>query len=483
MLFGTKKKPRIKNSEGKSIELDENNKEFKNALDLVLNTNESLYLTGKAGSGKTTFLHFLRTMTRKQTVVLAPTGIASVNAQGQTIHSFFHIAPSIYSPDEKRMRFDTKDEKKAFFKAFPQRKDKIEMFKKLETIIIDEVSMVRCDLMDVVDTILRVYRRKNSPFGGVQMVFIGDMFQLPPVVTSNESEILRANYPTEFFFSSRAVSKLNLRYIELKKIYRQKDNDFIDILNNIRYGMVLREDIAKLNQRVNPLADGKKNNAIFLTATNREAQKINQERLDAIQEKEYTFKASIDGNVMENEYPTDETLKLKCGAQVILLRNHFEQGYFNGKSGVFVGVERDEDGEEFLLVDITDNHFGKRTVYVSRDVWQKTQYILSEEGTITEKSVGSFTQFPIKLAWAITIHKSQGMTFDNIIVDAGYAFAAGQIYVALSRCTSLEGIELLRPLNSRAVICDSRIISYTSTETPTAEIEETLNESTKSKCN
>ena len=446
------------------ITLDPENKEFQYALESVLYTHQLIYLTGKAGTGKTTFLKYLRKVANKKMVVLAPTGVAAVNAKGQTIHSFFHIPLSLYVPDDRRLH-------EGFFDTFRYRSDKIQMIKNMELLVIDEVSMVRCDLLDVVDVILRTIRKKNIPFGGIQVLLIGDTFQLPPVVKSEDQRILHQFYDSEFFFSARVMNQVKPLYIELKKVYRQKEKEFIDVLNRIRVGKQDSSDIQILNSRINtcPSLDEAKDH-IVLTTTNDAAGSENRKKLEELPTESCFFEAEIEDNFPANNYPTDEELELKVGTQVMFIKNNWLKGYFNGKIGKVA-----QFNENSIVVEVTDEHDEVNQIDVEPFTWENINYTWNEkEKRIEEKVTGTFKQYPLKLAWAITVHKSQGMTFEKVIADVGCSFTAGQVYVALSRCTSMNGLILKSRISSRAIKTDPRVIKFSENEVPETLILEEL---------
>ena len=413
------------------------NDEIKNALNLIINKNESLYITGKAGTGKSTFLKYIRATSNKNIVVLAPTGVAAIIIGGQTIHSFFRFPPKLIKTQDIR-----------------QARDSV-ILNKLDTIIIDEVSMVRADLMDGIDYSLRLNRDKlNEPFGGVQMLFFGDLFQLPPVVNDKElQDYLNAVYGAPYFFYSNVFKDMNLRLIELKKIYRQTDKNFINILNKIRENKLDDHLLSSLNAMViDSQVDYLHDEFITLTTTNKAASEINDSILNKINEKLFVFEGEVKGSFNTRECPTESKLKLKKGARVILLKNDPDKRWVNGTicNVSYVKGDRvfiDLNGQIYELIKYT---------------WEKIEYYFDrKENKIEDKVIGSFTQFPLRLAWAITIHKSQGHTFSKVFIDLGSgAFAHGQTYVALSRCKSLEGIKLKRPLFSKDVIFDRRIYEY-----------------------
>ncbi|MDD5422200.1 MAG: AAA family ATPase [Candidatus Omnitrophica bacterium] len=409
------------------------NDEFKSAFRLMEYTRECIYITGKAGTGKSTLLKYFKANTGKKIIVLAPTGVAAVNVGGQTIHSFFRMPPKIIQKDAiKRLRDRT-------------------LIENLDMVIIDEVSMVRADLMDGIDYALRLNRGKMKiPFGGVQMVFFGDLFQLSPVVEHEARELLEERYATPYFFSAKVFNDCNLRSIELSTIYRQKDSSFMELLNRIRNKEYTEEDLNILNGRVQKdAAAPKKDHTVILTTTNNLANMINQDRLSKLPGREVTYEAMKSGKFEESAYPCPTALKLKKGAQVILIRNDPNKQWVNGTLAKVVALSDDS-----IVVDINGCVCDVPIVK-----WQKIEYSYNEEeDKIEDEVVGAFAQYPIKLAWAITIHKSQGQTFDKVIIDLGRgAFTHGQLYVALSRCTSLGGILLKRPVTQSDVIFDERI--------------------------
>ena len=431
-----------------NIDLD--NPEFQDAWDVLQHTHQSVFLTGKAGTGKSTFLKYIRANTKKKTVVLAPTGIAAVNVGGQTMHSFFKIPFKPMVPDDPdyanpaRMR-----------KMLRYTKEKMKLIRELELIIIDEISMVRADIIDFVDRVLRVYSgNMREPFGGKQLLLVGDIFQLEPVVTHDTRDILRRYYRNFFFFNARAFEQINLVPIELRKIYRQSDNDFIALLDRVRVNRASAADIARLNQRCNPDYQEINNEFAITLATRRDTvDAINDEHMNALKTPEYVYEGAIEGDFPDNSLPTALNLVLKEGAQVIFIRNDKQGRWCNGTIGrvtrlnaesVYVALE---DGNEML---------------VEWEVWENMQYTYNEkEKKVEEKVLGSFSQIPIKPAWALTVHRSQGLTFNRVVIDfAGGAFTGGQTYVALSRCTSLEGITLLKPLSQRDIIVNTAIVDF-----------------------
>jgi len=411
------------------------NDEFVGTFDLLERTNESVFITGKAGTGKSTLLKYFRKNTGKNVAVLAPTGVAAVNIGGQTIHSFFRFPPRLIQKENIRKKRNNS------------------IIKKLDTVIVDEVSMVRADLMDGIDYALRVNRGEMKlPFGGVQMVFFGDLFQLAPVVNEEERGVLEQRYGTPYFFSAKVFNKFKPRYVELEKNYRHSDPKFIDLLNKIRNKTQINADLELLNERVREITPGDSKRCVMLTTTNHRANAVNEERLAGLPSKEYQYEAAISKEFNESAYPGECVLRLKKGAQIILIRNDPERRWVNGTLAQVVALSPDS-----IKVSIDG------TVHeVERSSWDKIEYRYnSDEDKIEEKTVGTFEQYPIKLAWAITIHKSQGQTFDNIVIDLGAgAFTHGQVYVGLSRCTSLKGIILKRPVNARDIIFDERVHEF-----------------------
>jgi len=446
-----------------NIELDENNIEFNYASEFVKQTNRLVYLTGKAGTGKTTFLKFLRETTNKKTVILAPTGVAAVNAGGQTIHSFFQIKPSIYHPNDKRFRQKPDrddDDQTTIYNHFKYFKERLEVIRSLELLIIDEISMVRCDLLDVVDILLRTFRKRmTEPFGGVQVVLIGDTFQLPPIATSNEWKILKPFYKSPFFFSSRVIEGNKPVYIELKIIYRQNEQEFIDLLNRIRVNQIDEGLLNILNSKLNPSFSPSVNeNYITLATHNDSVRSINLIKLNELHTEPIIFDATITGIFPEKMMPTDRQLILKEGAQVIFVKNDQSKRYFNGKIAKINKIDGDQ-----ILVELSEDHI----ITIERQEWNNIKFSWDkEEKRIKEEIIGTFIQFPLKLAWAISVHKSQGLTFEKVFADLGGAFAPGQVYVALSRCTSFNGLILKSRIERYAIKTDPEVISFAKNEIP-----------------
>ena len=422
--------------------------------ELVLYTDSHIFLTGKAGTGKTTFLKNLPLKTYKRMVVVAPTGVAAINAGGQTIHSFFQLPFGPQIPENALGKaFNAKTVAAQYQKL---NKKKINLIRSLDLLIIDEISMVRADVLDAIDAVLRRVRRSQKPFGGLQLLMIGDVHQLAPVAKAEEWEVLSPYYDTPYFFGSQVLKKAPYICVELEHIYRQHDVDFITLLNKVRNNQMDAECVRLLNSRFMPSFVPKdREGYITLTTHNYQADQINETKLSAIMEKPFAFEADIDGTFPENTYPTKEVLTLKVGAQVMFVKNdpNPEKAFYNGKIGRVVGYD---EKEGTVTVESDGEH-----IIVPRLKWQNMEYTINADNQeIEEKEIGSFTQIPLRLAWAVTIHKSQGLTFDKVIVDARQAFAHGQVYVALSRCTSLEGLVLKTRISSNALVNDFSVNQF-----------------------
>ncbi len=420
------------------------NAEFRRALSLMEETDKNVLVTGRAGTGKSTLLSYFRTQTKKQAVVLAPTGVAAVNIEGQTIHSFFHFKPSVTPASIKR-------KKKAD-------KGKPTVYNRLSTIVIDEVSMVRADLLDCIDKFLRFNGpREKEPFGGVQMIFIGDLYQLPPVVAATEREIFRNHYETPYFFSAKVFRELPVEYVELEKVYRQKDDDFVRLLNAIRNRSVTDADLARFNTRCHPAFEPPPDTFyISLTSTNDLADAVNEKRLAELPGRVWKAKGRIEGDFGKEYLPTAVELKLKKGAQIMLLNNDSYGQWINGTIGIIRRFEADETGEDVIVADLDNGD----TARISPYTWKIYRFFLKNDELRSEE-VGAFQQYPVRLAFAVTIHKSQGKTFENVFIDVGRGtFAHGQMYVALSRCTTLEGIVLKQPLRKSHILMDWRVVKF-----------------------
>ena len=423
------------------------NRELNLATDFVKYTSQNIFLTGKAGTGKTTFLRNLKEITPKRFVVVAPTGVAAINAGGVTIHSFFQMSFGPYIPGNEAQSRESQ---------FKFSKEKVKIIRSLDLLVIDEISMVRADLLDGIDAVLRRYRRNSLPFGGVQLLMIGDLHQLSPVVRDEEWNILRQFYDSYYFFSSQALKKTQLVPIELKHIYRQEDEAFIALLNHVRNNNLDLPTLQKLNSRyIEGFKPKDEEGYITLSTHNHSVDSINDTKLKELSGKLHSFKASIVDKFPEYSYPTSELLELKKGAQVMFVKNDSspEKRYFNGKIGKLVDINDDE-----LLVRCPGDD---EDIIVERETWENIKYTIDPDTKeITEDVIGKFIQFPLKLAWAITIHKSQGLTFEKAIIDANLSFAHGQVYVALSRCKSFEGMVLSSPISSQSVKTDETVSGY-----------------------
>lgn len=429
----------------------EKNSELRHAWDFVEHTSISIFLTGKAGTGKTTFLRTLKEKSSKRSIIVAPTGVAAINAGGMTIHSFFQLPLSPFVPEAN------------FKNRFDYSKEKRKIIRTLDLLIIDEISMVRSDVLDAIDSVLRRFREHEKPFGGVQLLMIGDLQQLTPVVTPEDEVILQRYYDTSYFFGSKALRSISYVTIELTHVYRQQDEEFITLLNNIREGQVSETDLKRLNERFNPNFEPEVgSDYIRLTTHNKMAESYNEVQLHNLPSKACTFIAEADGNFPEYNYPADFKLTLKRGAQVMFIRNDNNGRYYNGRIGHVTHI----DNEKILVLCPGDD----KEIEVQQETWENTKYSLNEKTKQIEAEVqGTFKQYPLRLAWAITIHKSQGLTFEHAIIDAQSSFAAGQVYVALSRCKTLEGLILASPISSSAIINDSQVTNYISHQTEEAE--------------
>ncbi len=424
-------------------------------LDLAYNyaqyTHRNIFLTGKAGTGKTTFLRNLRAHTRKRTIVVAPTGVAAINAGGVTIHSFFQLAPGLYLPGQSINREGGK-------MKYGFSKHKINILRSLDLLVIDEISMVRCDLLDAIDEVLRRYQDHFKPFGGVQLLMIGDLQQLAPVASDEEWKLLQEHgYTTPYFFGSQALQQTNYTAIELTHVFRQADQTFINLLNNVRDNHLDANTLQMLNSRYKPgFQPSDDEGYITLTTHNYQANDINAHKLLMLPTEPHIFSAVVKNDFPESSYPTDAQLTLKEGAQVMFCKNDPNHTYYNGKIGRVTRIVGDE-----VWVESPDEKGEMQDLQVVAQEWQNTKYVTNEKtGEITEEVIGTFTQIPLRSAWAITIHKSQGLTFDHCIINAGQAFSFGQVYVALSRCRTLEGLVLSTPITSHVPMSDPAIISY-----------------------
>lgn len=429
----------------------EQNPELTLAWQFIENTGTHLFLTGKAGTGKTTFLRQLKAESPKRMVVLAPTGIAAINAGGVTIHSFFQLPFAPFVPDSSF----SADGKAQYRYRFGR--DKLNIMRSIDLLVIDEISMVRADLLDAIDDVLRRFRDRNKPFGGVQLLMIGDLQQLAPVIKDEEWQMLNHYYDTPYFFSSRALKQSEYCTIELKKVYRQSDGVFLDLLNRIRENRCDEQVLQTLNRRYIPDFQARKEDGyIRLVTHNYQAQRINEHELEQLPGRSFTFRAQTEGKFPEYSYPTDQVLELKKGAQVMFVKNDSSGAhrYYNGMIGVVNDVSANG-----IEVRCKDND---ALISVQEEEWTNAKYVLDEETKeIKEDIEGTFRQFPLKLAWAITIHKSQGLTFEHALIDASSSFAHGQTYVALSRCKTLEGLVLTAPISAKAIISDQAVDTFT----------------------
>lgn len=427
------------------------NQELQNALQIIQYTNRSLFLTGKAGTGKSTFLRYIAENTKKKHVVLAPTGIAAINAGGATLHSFFKL------PFHPLLPNDTQYNARNIRGTMKYNQEKRKLLQELELIIIDEISMVRADIIDFIDKILRIYcRNMREPFGGKQILLVGDIFQLEPVVKDEERQLLQPFYPNSFFFSAHVFREIQLVSIELKKVYRQTDEHFIHLLDKIRKSETTVSDLYTLNQRVGRDIDTS-GMSITLSTRRDTVDYINQQKLEELPDETVMFEGVVTGEFPENSLPTPKELELKCGAQILFIRNDKEHRWVNGTLGIIIGFDINE-GRETIYVHTDD----EEDVIVEREVWSNVKYSFNEqEKKIEEHEIGTYTQFPLRLAWAITVHKSQGLTFKHVKIDfTGGAFAGGQTYVALSRCTSLEGISLKEPLRRSDIFVRPEVVQF-----------------------
>ena len=432
--------------------IDTDNAEFQDAFALLQYTHQSVFLTGKAGTGKSTFLRYICEHTRKKYVVLAPTGIAAINAGGSTIHSFFKMPFRPIMPDDP----DLSVQNNRIYDLLKYNKTQRRLIKEVELIIIDEISMVRADMIDFIDRVLRVFSgNMRTPFGGKQLLLVGDLYQLEPVVTADTRDILSRFYATPFFFSARVFNEISLVPIELRKTYRQTDPTFIELLDKIRCNRAGSNELAQLNSRYNASEKTQEEEFSITLATRRDqVDAINEQQLDELSGKSYTFEGEISGDFPDNSLPTPLSLELKVGAQIMFIKNDSEHRWVNGTLGIIEDIN--EEGRISILLEDGDEHV------VEPAVWENIKYNYNEkEKRIEEKVLGTYKQYPIRLAWAITVHKSQGLTFNRVIIDfTGGAFAGGQTYVALSRCTSLEGITLTRPISARDIFVNAEVVRF-----------------------
>ena len=457
--------------------LDHNNEMFQLATSLVNESNRNIFLTGKAGTGKTTFLKYIRENCVKQIAVTAPTGVAAINAGGATIHSFFQLPLSPFIPEARG--FTQNNEvvnKHSLLGRMRLNSEKRKILQQLELLIIDEISMVRCDILDAIDTVLKHFRyRHNEPFGGVQVLFIGDMFQLPPIIPDEEWKLLSPFYNSVYFFDSQVMQQFPPVHIEFSKIYRQSDETFIRLLNEVRHNHLSDEGLQLLNGRFDPWFELNNDDGyIFLTTHNYKSDNTNAEEISKLKTKLFSFKAEITGEFYEKSYPAGELLELKIGAQVMFIKNDKEKvkRYFNGKIGIVTKIEEDK-----ILVECKGE---ADEIEVHKEIWENIRYSIDKQTQqLEEEVIGKFIQYPLRLAWAITIHKSQGLTFEKAVIDAGRAFAPGQVYVALSRCTTLKGIILKSQITTSGLHSDARILEFSAKNNSEVQLQYELFQSKK----
>ena len=419
------------------------NPEFKQALEIMENSGKSVFITRRAGTGKSTLLTYFCGTTAKKTVVLAPTGVAALNVKGQTIHSFFKFRPGITPETVRKLRHGEEGKR---------------IYKELDAIVIDEISMVRADLLDCVDKFLRLNGpMENKPFGGIQMIFIGDLYQLSPVVSGSDREIFKTLYKTPYFYSAHVFDAFEMEFVELQKVYRQHDQKFIDLLNSVRNNTISEKGLELLRQRVNPdFTPAAGEFYVYLTTTNAMAETINAAQLAKLAAPALVFSGEIEGEFGKENLPTAIDLKIKPGAQIMMLNNDVQGRWVNGSIGEVKGLIKNNKGEDIIIADLNDGS----AVEIEPFTWEIYRSFINE-GQLASEVIGTFTQYPLMLAWAVTIHKSQGKTFDNVIIDIGTGtFAHGQTYVALSRCTSLEGIVLIKPLLKKHIWTDFKVTDF-----------------------
>ena len=406
-------------------------------------TRRNIFITGRAGTGKSTLLDYFQRTTKKKVAVLAPTGVAALNVKGQTIHSFFRFKPGITLDQVKKVRFGDQSKN---------------IYKNLDAIVIDEISMVRADLLDCVDSFLRLNGpRPGKPFGGIQMIFVGDLYQLPPVITGSENAVFRSLYETPYFYSAKVFDSLNMEFVELEKVYRQHDEQFIGLLNAIRNRSVTEQSLEFLNQRYLPQFEPSPQDFyVYLTTTNKLADEINARRLAGLNSRLYDLIGTTEGEFSEGYLPTAINLQVKVGAQAMMLNNDAEGRWVNGSIGKVTEIIQNRRGDHIIIVDLTDGDVVEVTPYT----WEIFKFVVVD-GQLKSEVIGRFRQYPLMLAWAVTIHKSQGKTFDKVVIDIGKGtFAHGQTYVALSRCTTLGGIVLKKPILKKHIWMDYKVVDF-----------------------